>query len=721
MKRTLFLLVFVAVIAVWCTPSFATMIYTTDNQTFAAASSAQNIILNFGNNTFYLNIGAVVTDTVDIYTANGDYSQLAVSTTANAQGKLVFKGSSTVYGAIGNTSGSLALNSITANDGTTLSFLGPVNLYTGNLSVGTGTVVNFKSGSIGNNTLAMNFTGDGTISLNPNTTVIGALTTYAAQKGTLELGSGSILDGAVGGATGLKVINVIGGDNTAGVSARITGAVDTYSISLGTNILNIGPVGGAATGALTIHDAGVIDTTIASSSVYGHIVPQGALTIGPTLNINVTVPGTTYIPVGTPFNIIDGTSGGVSVVTVTDPTNPLYTFSPDPLAGTAGDGKVTIKMAGTPVTSASNPVGSVLDTAPSSPDLDVVRNAVNNLTSTSAINDAESQLAPSTPSLAAPQVTFQGIRRFDNLWSSRLERCGQVSEPNENQDCRDSKPRSGWWAKGFEYEGHQNARENSTGYTTRTMGTMVAYDRPISENTRVGVGLGYARTTINGKKFDASTDFDTYQLMAYIGHERGNWFVNGNASIGWNNYSSMRHIQYTGVNRKADAQYNGQDYTLFASTGYHFYAKKFTITPLASLQYTRMHLSGYKESGAGDVNLKAKSQGYDFLESGLGVKVERYFTSRKITYVPEVHFNWFHELSNPFVSQTTHYTAPGSSSFKTSGLRVADDTYNVGGGLSLLSCSCSATNWSLEAVYDHEWRDDGYHANQVMLRLTSRF
>jgi outer membrane autotransporter protein len=297
--------------------------------------------------------------------------------------------------------------------------------------------------------------------------------------------------------------------------------------------------------------------------------------------------------------------------------------------------------------------------------------------------------------------------------------CSQVIDPNEK--CQDSDPRSGWWVKGFGYEGDQEARGVSTGYNSRIIGTMIAYDVPLDRNTRAGLGFGYARSTIDGYTFDARTDFDSYQALAYIGHEQGPWFVNGSASFGWNEYSSMRHIVYPGVDRKANAEYSGQDYTAFASTGYHFFVQKYTVTPIASLQYSRMHLSAYTEKDAGDVNLKVKSQDYDFLESGLGVKVDRYFKSRNVTYIPEVHFNWFHELNNPSLEQTAKYTATGSSSFTTQGEETADDTYNVGGGLTLLSCMCSKTTWSLEGVYDYYWTNDGYHANQVMIRLTSRF
>ncbi len=80
------------------------------------------------------------------------------------------------------------------------------------------------------------------------------------------------MDGAVGGGAGIRATNVVGGSNVAGVTATITGAVNAFTFNLGTNTLSVG-------GALTIASAGpsgVINTTLASPTVYGNIRPVGA-------------------------------------------------------------------------------------------------------------------------------------------------------------------------------------------------------------------------------------------------------------------------------------------------------------------------------------------------------------------------------------------------------------------------------------------------------------
>ncbi len=507
-------------------------------------------------------------------------------------------------------------------------------------------------------------------------------------------------------------------------SATITGAVDAYSFSLGTNTLNI-------TGALTMpthtgdytSGVGIVSTTLASPTVYGHIVMTGAAGIGAAIGLNVFVPSTAYIPVGTQFNVIQaasGTDNSVISVHVDDPTNPLYTFTPI----TQSHGQVTIQTATIPMQTSSNPSVPVLQDIPPTPDLDAVLGPLNALTDPVAIDNAVAQLAPSTPALATPLVAFRGTRYFRDLWLSHFEAsaCDQVNLLDvKNSNCQDTTQHGGMWVKGFGYSGTQDAEPGFTEYDAKMLGGMLAYDIPVSPETRVGVGIGYGETTVQGKTFDAQADFDTYQATVYVDHNSGLWFLDGDLAFGWNEYSGARHIVYPGFDRTANANYSGQDYTAFASTGYHIPVAKFSVTPLASLHYSRIYLEGYTETGAGDINLKVQSQSYDFLESGLGMKVERPMVTRVGAIVPEVHVKWLHKLMNPTLEQKAAYIAPGSKTFKTTGLKTADDTYNAGAGLTFLSCACGGKTWSIEGVYDYEWTDSGYGAHQGMAKAVIRF
>jgi outer membrane autotransporter protein len=708
-------------------------------------------------------VGTIGGPQMDIFTNNSAGGNVtnallrAVSTDTSSQSNIVFNSSSNVFGALGitNPGGPFFLNINGGNNGTAVNFNG--NLF-GTITTVSGTgALNFNSGST--NITATNFAGNGTINLAPNTTLIGALTTATANTGTLSLGSGSALTGAVGGANGLKAVNVVGGSNTAGVSASISGALNAYAFSLGTNTLNVG-------GALTIANStasGVINTTLASPTVYGNIRPLGATNLGPTLLINVAVPQSAFFPVGTQFNIVQtqagtvqsGTNGSL-VVVVNDPTNPLYTFSAVPAAGTVA-GQITITTTGIPLTvPVAPPPGAVLPpaqaiaapvvpavlaaagaSASGSDLLSTVLPAINAISSATTVVNAVAQLAPSASGLGAPLVTFEGARAFQDLLSSHLYEgaCGGGSQTNDRRRrddtrkpngmssaCPESNQYSGLWLKGFGYFGNQGSQGAFSGYDSTVLGAMAGYDMAFSSDTRIGLGVGYAHSKVDGKLAGNTTGFNTYQVTGYIAHEDGSWFANGDVSYGRNGYSGIRQIAFTGINRTAFAKYGGDDATVFLTTGYHFFTDDFTVTPLVSLQATHLNLDGYTETGAGDINLRVSSQSYDFLESGLGANVARPFDlDDGGALLPELHAKWLHEFLSQNLQNVAAFTATGSTPFVTPGLNAARDTLNVGAGLTLLSCNCDARTWSVEGIYDFYWRSRNFTAHQVTLAASYRF
>ena len=735
----LFLLYFIAGLAAWSPPSFA------QRQEIVGPPPPTDTTLNANGVTSGVDmIGETNTGTLvvpagsNIFTNNTSLTSNlpAVSTSATSTGNVTFLGSSTVYGAIGMTEpvGPYLLDLSGGANGATVVFLGPVNV-TNTFVTGTGTL-NYSNagGTIVQNATpgGLVFQGNGTVIVAAGTYLDAAagITTTAADAGNLVLNAGSIVQGAVGDGNGMSSVTVDGGSATTGVSAYIgptlatggtaeTDAVNVYTLRLNTNTLYI-------SGALTIANStasGLIYTTLASPTLYGNIRPTGTLNLGALLTVDVTVPASAIIPVGTVFDIVktNGSQTGTPniPVTVVDLTTPNSKFTG--LDFGAGLIEITNQQAFLGPIPITPPPGSPPGTPPAAP--------------AGLPPGVPNPIVPSAPDLAAPLVTFQTTRQFENLWLAHLDEvmCGQVSQPQQPgtpqpASCQRNEPHSGWWAKGFGYFGNQNAEDGFTGYNSTTLGTMIGFDTPIAAmafggETRVGFGIGYAYTTIDGKTVSANTDSNTYEATAYIAHEQGPWFVDGDLSFGWNDYSESRTVLVPNVlNSTASGNYSGQTYTAFATTGYHFYTQGFTLTPLASLQYTHMDLGSYTETGAAPLNLSVNSQSYDFLESSLGAMAARPFGFDYGTYVPEAHFKWFHELVNPRLQNNwTALAFTGSETFTTQGPKTGADTFDGGVGLTFLSCSCTAMTWSLEAVYDFFWRTDSYTANQFMIRFTAHF
>src|SRR5580704_17478707 len=197
----LFSAAFVVVIGVWCSPAFAQQVINGATPTALSPTGVTaGVAMTGQGGGGTLIVGTIGGPEADIFTNNSSNGLVtnallkAVSTDTSSESNIVFNSSSTVFGALGitNPGGPFFLNINGGNNGTAVNFNGNLCGTVTTVS-GTGSL-NFNSGST--NITATNFAGGGTISLAPNTTLIGALTTNTANTGTLVLGSGSVLTGA---------------------------------------------------------------------------------------------------------------------------------------------------------------------------------------------------------------------------------------------------------------------------------------------------------------------------------------------------------------------------------------------------------------------------------------------------------------------------------------------------------------------------------------------
>lgn len=641
-----------------------------------------------------------------------------ITTDGNNLASILFEGNSTVTGFTGTSTNRFFEITAGAN-ATTVNFDGNVFTTTFNVS-GTGTV-NFNGslnpGIVAASTIIQN---DGFINIGSGSLFNSAITTLTANTGTLTFNGGSSVIGAIGGASGLKQINVVGGN------ASVIGAVQALGFDLGANTLNID-------GALTTNAAGTISTTFASDTVFGKIVATGSSNINPG-GITVLTTVTGALTEGTTYRIVEAPSGtNAAPVTVIN-NSPRYTFSGLPT--TLGNIDIILDNIAPLSTLVDSPdalvVAPILDeVAPIGTDLRDIQDAIAVLPTTGAINNALAQLAPANTNLAAPWVTAQTTRLFDDLWMALLDQIQNVccdtncgpDKPNVPVDlnaCKDADQKGTWWVKGFDSQGDQDNVGKMNGYDTDAYGLMLAYDKPLNNQTRVGLGVGYARSEIDGNNSWSNTDIDSYQITGYLHHASGSRFVQAALTAGVNDYDSTRHIAIPGVNRKATSDYTGQQYSGIVTVGRHYLVNETTITPLASLQASHIRVGSYTEKGAGDVSLHVENQDYDFVQSSLGMKAERVIRSGNSAYSPEVHAKWLHDFNSTTMEQDAAFVGNGTI-FDAQGIKQDRDVFNVGAGFTFLSCRCEKASWTVKGLYDYKWNESGYESHQISLIASLEF
>jgi outer membrane autotransporter protein len=479
--------------------------------------------------------------------------------------------------------------------------------------------------------------------------------------------------------------------------------------------------------------AGVINTTIFSQTLYGKIVPVGAASIGNALQVNVTVTGP--ISNGTSFNIVDATSGTNGSTVIATDNSLRYLFSAAPTAnGLVRITTTQIPLAAVvaPVVPGVNPgvpvvIAPVIDALPVTSATASLLTAITLLPTAAAIADALAQLGPGSTNLASPLMSYRVTQRFQDLWASHLQRiqemCGQDGQANDrdrvrledDSTCQPNDRRPHWWVAALGNLGEQGSVNGFEGYDSRMMGAMLAYDAPLSETTRGGVGVRYARSSLDAKISDGKSHINSYQATAYLGHAEGPWFINASLSYGWDHYSGSRHVVFPGVDSTAHASYNGTQFTGYGTTGYRFYVGdgRTIITPIATLQYTLLHADSYTETGGGGINLRVNSQGYEFAQVGIGGRISRNIElSEMRVFRPEFHANVLRSLGGVTPSNTATFES-GGTYFTTLGLKPNRNLFDVGAGVALAGGGA----WSIEGVYDYQWQSDRYSAHQVMINF----
>ncbi|MFA5335578.1 MAG: autotransporter domain-containing protein [Candidatus Omnitrophota bacterium] len=653
------------------------------------------------------NVGKANTATLDV-TGGGDvisnFGYIGRDATANGTATIDGSGSTWTndFGlTVGDSgTGKLIISdggsvSVTAGAGTTT--IASVGGSTGTLTIGAG-------GASGTIDTAIINGGSGTATLKFNHT--DASYTFDPQlTGSLKVeqnGAGTTIISGNNTYTGTTAINagtlVASNSGALGNGSAVTVAAGA-TLDVGTTDVTVNN---------TYTQNGTLKVTVASPSSSGRITSNANAAVAATSIVDVTVPGSIYIPNNATFTVVDGAGGAdVSAPATITSSDPRLRFSALSLNG---DLILTANRSGTGFSSISTnsnaaAVGAVLDNISNpSADMTTVLNTLEGLSD----SGTASALDTVTPVVDNGVIASSNLslNQFVGVITERLTGLYARARGGETGVSAGSEGLNGFeaWGQGFGEYLHQEPRGLSNGYRATVWGTAIGGDLPAFNNrVRLGLSGGYSSGDINSKDNSGKTDIDSYQGTLYGGYAdvENPYYVNGSFSFAYNKYDSSRHIAVGAIERTADSDYDGQQYSVMFDGGYTLKSGKFGITPIASLQYMRLHIEGYTETNAGALNLSVKGENYDMLQSGLGMKLERPFETKTGTVIPEVHAKWLHDFIGDR-QETTSTFSGGGGSFATRGFDPARNAMDVGAKLTLLS----ENNWSLETNYDFEYKED---------------
>src|SRR5262249_33799148 len=154
-----------------------------------------------------------------------------------------------------------------------------------------------------------------------------------------------------------------------------------------------------------------------------------------------------------------------------------------------------------------------------------------------------------------------------------------------------------------------------------TGGVTAGADYRFQEHFAAGLSVGYLHghasiyAPASGTVDDTSVRFGAY-AVGWAGGFHGDLYLGGAS----NDFTTNRGIQCGAETRPRAATPSGTEFNPPPSVGYDYRNWLGTFSPFASLNYDRLRVGGFTESGADTLDLTVAAQTVESLQSTLGLR-----------------------------------------------------------------------------------------------------
>ena len=246
-----------------------------------------------------------------------------------------------------------------------------------------------------------------------------------------------------------------------------------------------------------------------------------------------------------------------------------------------------------------------------------------------------------------------------------------------------------------------DANQGVSGYHVTSAGLTVGLDRQVLDPATyphdqlvVGVALGYGNSSTylanNGR-----VDINGAQANLYALWYKDGWHVEATGGGGANVYDTKRQV----VGQDANGDTQGTDGQGMLGGGYDWHIGEWTFGPRASVQYTRVDIDGFTESGS-LAPLTVGSQSMDSLLTQVGMHVAHTSEIGTTLWTPDLWLGWQHESMDSVTAVNAQFANGQGNIFSSQGVPIGRDSAVVGLGLTVQLSKDLATyiNYSTELM-----------------------
>ncbi|MDG2334396.1 MAG: autotransporter outer membrane beta-barrel domain-containing protein [Myxococcota bacterium] len=224
-------------------------------------------------------------------------------------------------------------------------------------------------------------------------------------------------------------------------------------------------------------------------------------------------------------------------------------------------------------------------------------------------------------------------------------------------------------------------------------GLIGGIDYQFTEALIGGLSINWINTNTTFVGNSGGADRDTYGATLYTGYSEGHLNVDALFNYSFSDYDMTRSIAAGDV---ASGINNSDEIFLSASASYDLEAAGFKVGPAVRVDFVKVWMDSYSETGAADANNNATYNAFDVTSFTTDVGGEASYDLKLDSglFTPRVYGYWVHEFQND--SQTLSGSTLGGGAFTTILSSPDRDYMRLGAGATL------NLQGGLEIYFDYE-------------------
>ena len=254
-------------------------------------------------------------------------------------------------------------------------------------------------------------------------------------------------------------------------------------------------------------------------------------------------------------------------------------------------------------------------------------------------------------------------------------------------------------------------------YRYQSGGTLIGVDYQWNDHFVTGLYGGYQGTYAKDSN-NNSTFINSAVGGVYASYQNKGFYVDGIVGGAYNNYNSRRSIEFSTIDRTANSQADGGQFSSYLGLGYDWKWGGLVIGPIASAQYIYTGLAPFSESGAESLNLRMNRQNVNSFRTNVGGHIAyTWRASKSVIIFPEIRATWQHEYMNGSRSMTSALAGGAGPSFEYQTGSPDRDSIIAAGGLTVQW----GEHWRTSAYYNVNVGRSDFFDQMISLSLDYQF